>query len=240
MDILVKVAPRIQWESLVWVRNVLAEGKTKLALYVNRHSLWYFSVLITRILTASQTWHWMRFLASVSSTTNLFNMLLVFDKSSCDSLSSAIEKCQAWVLISKSCCSNDGEKKSMEKRTKSQYAVPKAFRFHLKMLKYYVSKKVWWMSITLSLCMRPRTAFAPSVVLQEGHEYLKSLGNGRAYWCPSPTPHITHMAQSLRVFLRPSPWQFTIIISPECRLRSGKTWFQLQRKHSEFRPFPPH
>ncbi len=169
----------------MWVRHVLAEVKTKLAVCVNRHSLWYFSALITRKLTASQTWHWMRFLASVSFTTNLFNMLLVFDKSSCDSLSSAIEKCQAWVLISKSCYSNDGERKSMEKERNHS---ARSFRFHLKMLKYYVSKKVWWMSITLSLCMRPRTAFAPSVVLQEGHEYLKSLGNGRAYWYPSPTP----------------------------------------------------
>lgn len=135
-----------------------------------------------------------------------------------------------------------GEKKSMEKRTKSECAVSKAFWFHLKLLKYYVSKKVWWMSITLSLCMRPRTAFAPSVVLQEGHEYLKSLGNGRAYWCPPPT--ITHMAQSWRVFLWPSPWQFTIIICPECHLRSGKTWFPLQRKQSRMPPwiqtlFPP-
>ncbi len=122
----------------MWVRHVLAEVKTKLAVCVNRHSLWYFSALITRKLTASQTWHWMRFLASVSFTTNLFNMLLVFDKSSCDSLSSAIEKCQAWVLISKSCYSNDGERKSMEKRTKSQCAV---FSISLKDVKVLCLKK---------------------------------------------------------------------------------------------------
>ncbi len=73
----------------------------------------------------------------------------------------------------------------------------RSFRFHLKMLKYYVSKKIWWMSITLSLCMRPRTAFAPSVVLQEGHEYLKSLGNGRAYWYPSPYNSCGTVAKSV-------------------------------------------
>lgn len=111
MDILVKVAPRTQWESLVWVRNCLAVGKTKLAVYVNRHGLWYFSVSITRKLTASQPTPECDSWPMCHPPPNLFSMLLVLDKSSYDSLSSAIEKCQAWVLISKSCCSNDEEEK---------------------------------------------------------------------------------------------------------------------------------
>lgn len=110
-------------------------------MYVNRHSLWYFSVLITRKLTTSQTWHWMWFLASVSSTTNLFSMLLVFDKSLCDSLSLAIEKCQAWMLISKSCCSNDGEKKKHGKKNEIRVCGAQGFLISLKAVKVLCLKK---------------------------------------------------------------------------------------------------
>lgn len=52
-----------------------------------------------------------------------------------------------------------------------------------------------------------------------------------------PPPNITHTAQSQRVFLWPSPWQFTIIICPECHLRWGKTRFPLQKKQSESSPW---
>lgn len=67
--------------------------------------------------------------------------------------------------------------------------MPKAFRFHLKPLKYYVSKK-GMMNVHYPFIMYEATnCFVPYVVLQEGHEYLKSLGNGRAYWYIFPYQH---------------------------------------------------